>query len=175
MSNRRIDSNGAHANGMKVNGMPQWLRRSVYLVGGGLWLSGCVWLVLHLFFQTPTSFGTEPHAWEPPLLLIHGVLGVPALYLLGWISSRHALDGWRMARRRLSGGIISSVLVVLALSGFALFFLTGDAVRTAVALLHEVVGVACLVPALAHWQTRSAPAPDAVADARASALKQPQH
>jgi hypothetical protein len=175
MSHRRIDSNGARANGMKVNGMPTALRYSVYAVGGGLWLSGCIWLVLHLFFQTKTQFGAEPHVWEPPLLLIHGVLGVPALYLLGWISSRHALDGWRMARRRLTGGIISSVLVVLASSGFALFFLTGDAVRTGVALLHEIVGVACLVPALAHWQRRSAPAPDAVADASASPLKQPQH
>src|SRR5262249_26560260 len=143
-------------NGTKINGMPKALRWSLYGVGAALWLSGCVWLVLHLFFETPTQFGTEPHPLEPPLLLVHGVLAVPALYLRGWISRRHALDGWRMARGRLSGGLISVVLLILALSGFALFFITGDAVRAAVALLHEIVGVVCLVPALAHWQTRSA-------------------
>lgn len=169
MSHRRLDANGARTNGTKVNGMPKLLRHSTYVVGGGLWLSGCIWLVLHLFFQTPTQFGAEPHVWEPPLLLIHGVLGVPALYLLGWISARHALDGWRMARRRLTGGIISSVLVILALSGFGLFFVTGDAVRTTVALLHEILGVACLVPALAHWHTR--PAVEAVPETGTPVLK----
>jgi uncharacterized membrane protein len=162
MSGSVPGTNGVKVNGVKINGMPKALRWSLYGVGAGLWLSGCVWLVLHLFFEAPTQFGIEPHPWESPLLLVHGVLAVPALYLLGWVTSRHVIDGWRMARRRLSGGLISGVLVFLALSGFALFFFTDDAVRAAVALLHEVIGVACLVPALAHWQTRSAPIPEAV-------------
>lgn len=147
--------NGAKANGMKINGMPNALRWSLYGVGGALWVSGCAWLVLHYFFQTATQFGVEPHPWEPPLLLVHGILAVPGLYLLGWISSRHALDGWRMARRRPSGGTLSLVLLLLTLSGFALFYVTGDVVRATIALLHEILGVACLVPTLAHRHTRS--------------------
>jgi hypothetical protein len=95
------------------------------------------------------------------------VLAVPGLYLLGWISASHGLNGWRMARRRLSGGTIWIVLLLLAATGFALFFTTGDAVRTAIALLHEILGVACLVPALAHWQ---APAQTA-AETRTTAIK----
>src|SRR4029453_10113942 len=98
----------------------------------------------------PTEFGAEQHAWEPPLLLVHGMIAVPALYLLGWVSARHALDGWRMGRRRPSGGGMLGVLGVLAVSGFGLFFATGDLARAALALVHEVIGVACIVVIVAH-------------------------
>ena len=148
------------ANGTKINGtrprMPALQRWLVYGLAGGLWITGCAWLVLHLFFETPTEFGVEPHAWEPPLLLIHGLIAVPALYLLGWISARHALDGWRMGRRRPSGGAMLGVLGVLAASGFGLSFATGDLLRTAIAFAHEVVGVACVIVILVHTRVREA-------------------
>ena len=148
------------ANGTKVNGtrprMPALQRWLVYGLAGALWITGCVWLVLHLYFQTPTEFGAEPHVWEPPLMLVHGLIAVPALYLLGWISARHALDGWRMGRRRPSGGAMLGVLGVLAVSGFGLFFATGDFVRSAIALVHEVIGVACVGVIVVHTRARDA-------------------
>ena len=141
------------ANGAgKVNGIPLALRWTLNAVSVGLWVSGCVWLVLHLWFQTPTEFGAGPHDWEPPLLLIHGLLAVPALYLFGWISARHALDGWRMARRRPSGALVFVTLAVLVLSGFALYFLSGDGVRAFAAVVHEAIGVAAIAAALLHWR-----------------------
>lgn len=143
--------------GTKVNGIPAPLRWTLYAVATGLWASGCIWLALHLWFQTPTEFGAEPHAWEPPLLLVHGLLAVPALYLFGWISARHALDGWRMARRRPSGAAIFLVTAVLVASGFALFFLTGDGVRAIVIAVHEMLGVAAIAAALLHWRRAAAP------------------
>jgi hypothetical protein len=151
---------------VRVNGIPSALRGSLYVVATGLWLSGCSWLVLHLYFQTPTQFGAQPHAWEPPLLLVHGLLAAPALYLFGWISARHAVDGWRMARRRASGGVLFVALAVLALSGFGLYYATGDLTRATIAFVHELLGVACLVPALLHWpapsKTRDKTEPGAV-------------
>ena len=149
-------TNGTRVNGAKVNRMSAALRWTLYGVSIGLWTSGCLWLVLHLYFQTATEFGSEPHAWEPPLLLVHGVLAVPALYLFGWISARHVLEGWRMARRRPSGGTIFLVLAVLVASGFGLYFLTGEAARSVVAFVHEALGVPAIAAALLHWRSGAA-------------------
>jgi hypothetical protein len=86
------------------------------------------------------------------------------------MSARHAIDNWRMARRRPSGALMLGVLGLLAVSGFALFFVTGDFSRTAIALVHEIVGVACVVVIVAHARVReAAKAADAVKAADAGA------
>jgi len=126
-------------------------RLTVYLVLGTLWLSGCAWLGLDQFFSTVTAFGRTPHPWQPPLLTAHGILAILSMSLFGWMSERHMLRGWRLGRRRLSGGALIAAAVLLALSGFGLFFLTSDRAQHTAALTHDVLGLGITVLALEHW------------------------
>jgi hypothetical protein len=127
------------------------LRYTVYAVFGVLWFSGCLWMVLDQFFARSGQFGVSPHPWEPTVLLIHGVLAIIGTYLLGWISSRHALDAWLRAVRRWSGGSLAVVLALLVVSGFALFFLSEDKWQRFTAFAHETLGLGFTAFAVQHW------------------------
>jgi hypothetical protein len=131
--------------------MPGRRRAAVYLVIGGLWLTGCAWLFLDLAVAKRGPFGATPHPLEPPLLLIHGIASVLSLYLLGWISARHVLRFWPGGLRRVSGAALAALLALLAVSGFALFFVSDDDWQRAAAWAHEVLGVAVTVFAAQHW------------------------
>ena len=131
--------------------MPPALRRAAYLGIAALWLSGTALLVLQLFFRRADEFGLLRHPLEPGMLTLHGVLAVLGLYLLGWLSARHVGEAWRRAERRVSGITLLATLGILALSGFALFFLASDALREAAARVHDWLGALALAPALAHW------------------------
>jgi hypothetical protein len=137
--------------------MAPLLRFAAYGLVAGLWLSGCAWLLLQGFFRVATPFGPQLHPWQPPLLLVHGVLAIPALYLFGWISPGHALEGGRSRRRRASGGSFWLLLALLVLSGFALYFVTAEAPRALSSWVHEMLGVAAGAVALLHWIYRPAP------------------
>jgi hypothetical protein len=131
--------------------MPAGERFWLNLVFLLLWVTGSLWLVLDLWFATNGEFGVTPHPWQPPLLLLHGVIAVPALYLCGWMSARHATLKWKLQLRRTSGMVFAAFLLLLALSGFALFFLTQDAPQRFAALTHEAAGVLFTLPILEHW------------------------
>lgn len=125
----------------------------LYLLIGVLWASGIAWLVLDLWFARAGEFGREPHPLCAPLLLLHGIVSLPVLYLAGWVSSRHATLQWKLRKRRASGSLFALLLLVLAASGFALFFLTGDAAQRFSAVAHEVIGVLAPLSILEHWFT----------------------
>jgi uncharacterized membrane protein len=131
--------------------MPRRARAAVYGMFGTLWLSGCVWLILDQYFESAGPFGRTPHPWEPAVLLVHGVLAVLAMYILGWISARHVRRWWPGRQRRMSGGILSASFALLALTGFALFFVSDDAWHHVAAVAHDVVGIAVTVFAIQHW------------------------
>ena len=131
--------------------MSRLLRNSIYGVFGLLWLSGALWTLLHFRFATPTEFGVSRHPWEPSLLLLHGIAAIVSSYLFGWIAARHIADGWRQRKRRWSGALLSSVLVSLGLTGFALFFVSDDSWQQRITSLHEVVGIAVALSFLQHW------------------------
>jgi hypothetical protein len=132
--------------------MPDLLRSSIYLGFGGVWLTGCVWLVLHLFFAVPGEFGIARHPLEPTMLWIHGALSIAIAYLSGWIMARHASEAWRQQKRRTSGGLLTAVLAVLSVSGFALFFITDSNWQTQSARIHEILGVAVTLFGFEHWR-----------------------
>jgi hypothetical protein len=131
--------------------MPARKRLAVYVVSGLLWLSGCMWLVLDQFFESRGQFGAMPNPLQPPILLIHGVVAILSLYLLGWVSSRHILKGWRGRLRRMSGGLLAAFFGLLSLSGFALFFVSDDRWQHIAAVSHDALGVGITVFALQHW------------------------
>jgi hypothetical protein len=131
--------------------MPRGQRAAVYVVVGVLWISGCVWLYLDQFAAQRGPFGSTPHPLQPPLLLMHGVSAVASLYLFGWIGARHALRWWARGLRRMSGGALASVLALLIVSGFALFFLSSDAWQRYTAAVHDVLGIAVTLFAIQHW------------------------
>jgi hypothetical protein len=126
-------------------------RWAVYVVVGGLWLSGCLWLCLDQFFAGRGPFGVTPHPWETSILRVHGVTAILSMYLFGWISARHVLRWWPGRLRRLSGGTLAAFLATLIVSGFALFFFTDDQWQHLTVLAHEVLGVGVTLFAIQHW------------------------
>jgi hypothetical protein len=128
-----------------------WLRRSLYSSFGLLWVTGCGWLVLHFFFQIVTEFGAAPHPWQPRLMVMHGVLAVAAIFFFGWIAGTHISEHWKRGLRRASGIVLLTLIVLLALTGLASYYVTSEPLREGSALLHETAGAIALVPALIHW------------------------
>jgi hypothetical protein len=131
--------------------MPQRQRLAVYVVSTTLWASGLLWLILDEFFSRQEQFGRTPHPLESPLLLIHGVVAIISAYVLGWISARHVLQWWSGGLRRWRGGAFTLLVVVLSLSGFALFFISSDAWQRLSKLTHEAVGTVIVLFAVQHW------------------------
>ncbi|MDP9013518.1 MAG: hypothetical protein M3O41_12845 [Pseudomonadota bacterium] len=116
-------------------------RAAIYGIIGGLWFSGCLWLALDQFLAQPGQFGPMPHPWQPRVLLVHGILAIAAMYLLGWVTARHVLRWWPGRLRRASGGAVAALLVLLVVTGFALFFLSDDRWMHSVALSHDALGL----------------------------------
>ncbi len=132
------------------------LRSAVHLVFSVLWLSGVGWLLLHYFAARPGEFGLERHPLEAPLLLVHGVVAMLALFVLGWFAALHSADGSRRRTRRASGWVLSTLIGVLAIAGCLQFFVSGEGAQSVLRLVHEVCGVALLLPVIAHlWSFSS--------------------
>ena len=121
-----------------------------------LWLSGVTWLLLHYVWAKPGEFGVIRHPLEAPTLMVHGVIALVALFLLGWFAGRHA--GAAMSGRRVASGWWLTILTaVLMAAGCAQLFLTSADWQSVVAVVHEVTGVALLVPVLVHgWRASAA-------------------
>lgn len=130
--------------------MSRGLRRTLLSVCALLWLSGVLWLLLHFLFPLHNEFGALPNPWEAPLMRLHGLLAVAAVFLFGWVGAGHIAARWSAITNRVSGLWLLGCASVLVLSGYALYYSTGG-LHAGSALLHEVLGVLAIVAALAHW------------------------
>lgn len=131
--------------------MKSWLVTSLYSILGLLFLSGAGWLILHWFFQVPTQFGSAPHPLQPGILIVHGVLGIVAVFLVGWVAGAHVVTNWARKVSRGSGIAMIATLAILTVTGFGIYYLTAELVARVDAFVHEIVGLAGILPALIHW------------------------
>ena len=131
--------------------MSRALRTCIYVAFGTLWMSGCYWLVLHYYFAQTTDFGALPNPWEATILRLHGWFAVAGVFLLGWVTARHVSDRWPQMVKRLSGLSMAVVALVLAISGYGLYYTT-DHLHDLAAFMHEALGASAIMFALMHWR-----------------------
>ncbi len=151
-AHRHVDQRRAPPNApMSRERMPVRKRLAIYLLLGTLWLSGCAWLALDQFFASKGPFGMTPHPWASGILLVHGIVAILSMYLFGWVTARHVLRWWPSRLRRVSGGTLAALFVLLTVSGFALFFVSEDRWQHLAAVAHDALGLGITVFAIQHW------------------------
>jgi hypothetical protein len=125
-------------------------RLMVYLVGGGIWTTGALWLLFHYFFVRETAFGPSPHPLESWSRAAHGAFGFATLWLFGVLWSAHVVEGWRSLRRRWTGSLMFGLFAWLVLSGYLIYYVGNEGLLAATTLLHWLIGLAAPVPFLVH-------------------------
>ena len=126
--------------------------RTRWLVQGVCWtaiLSGVFWIGLG-WGMDPEDFTSPLRNWRHRLMVLHGVTAYMLLWVTGSLLVLHQMGNWRAQRNRASGLALSGALLLLALSGLALYYPPHVDWREAFSLFHQVLGVALGLLMLLH-------------------------
>lgn len=123
-----------------------WQRWTLIIVTGLLWVSGAAWLYLKFFAQVPGDLGPGANPAQPLWMRIHGAAAMGFLMAFGALLLRHVPMGWKDGRERRIGGLLTAVCAVLIITGWGLYYLVDQRLRSATSLLHWAVGL--LLPAI---------------------------
>ena len=139
--------------------LPAWLRWTIYVSTAALFITGVMWLVAH--FGLRDASDDLPHPAEHWILRVHGFAMLVGLFVYGSLLRVHMIHAWTMRRNRVTGGIVSGVLLILTLTGYVLYYGT-ETTRPVMSALHWVIGLAIgLLLPLHIWRGRkSRKAPD---------------
>ena len=130
-------------------------------------LSGLVYGAIKYFLANPDPDSRLSHPWQPTILTVHVLVAPLAVFGLGLLFRRHALARIAMGDRegRRTGIWMTWLAVPLALSGYVLQALTGDAARRWTGWLHAGAGLLFAAAYAAH--PRRSRLPDDAAEAAA--------
>lgn len=135
--------------------LPPWQRRTIYGTAIAVWLTGVIWLIFKYFITSTDQFGfTSPHPQQRVWLILHAAASLLATWLFGLLWHHHIARGWESRQRRSSGGTLFGVILWLALTGFALYYIGSDSARSLISLAHWIVGLAALPAFLLHNRRR---------------------
>src|SRR5258705_12706580 len=116
--------------------------RFLYLTGAMLLLSGAGWLVAHYLLRAPGAFGAGPRPSEPWWMRLHGAAVIGFLVVFGALLPGHVVRNWRHRVNRYSGLAVVIAVILLALSGYGLYYLVDDRQRALARGLHWTGGPA---------------------------------
>ncbi len=113
--------------------------------------TGVSWFVLNRWFGVVDEFDIpHKHPLQPLLIKIHGASAMLVLVAFGYILATHVHAAWRTHRQRKSGLPLVAVFVLMAMSGWCLYYLGDETWRERVAWLHLGGGLSMPVILLTH-------------------------
>lgn len=115
-------------------------RAWLYALGGVLLGSGIAWLICHYGLREPDA--ELPHPAEPWWLRLHGAAMIGFLVSFGAILPGHVKHGWRYRLNTVSGVTVTAATVALSVTGYGLYYLADERLRTFTSLTHSALGLA---------------------------------
>lgn len=125
--------------------------RWIYVALGLLYATGILWMALHYGAHA----GDADSAWhlaQSWALRVHGAAAMAALMAFGSVLSVHVPRAWKFARNQPSGTAMLACALVLALTGWLLYYASGDSTRAWSDYLHMALGA--LAPLALLWHLR---------------------
>ncbi len=148
----------------------------LYLSFSVLLASGLLWLGFHYFGEAHTAIGAAPHPSEVWWLRIHGFAAMLGLIVFGSMLTVHIPTAWDMRKSRISGGCMVVALVLLAATGYGLYYMASEQLHPWMSAIHWLLGLALVPVALVHvlYRRESAAIAQPSQHEHASAQVQPQ-
>ena len=126
-----------------------WHQGAVYGATAALAVSGIIWLVLHYFLAVPGEYGPQIHPLEPWMLRLHGAAAMAGLIIYGSLLPVHVRRAWSLRRNIVLGIALVSVLLLLTITGYLLYYAGDENTRPVISAAHWILGLG--VPGLLIW------------------------
>jgi hypothetical protein len=125
-----------------------------YSILGAVFISGALWAWLHYFAGSENEFGSAPaETWT---LTIHGLFAAASLLVIGSMLPLHVKFAWRAGRNRFNGVFFISIVSLLVVTGYALYYIGNERLRSWTSWIHLIVGLAFPLLLILHiWRGRA--------------------
>jgi hypothetical protein len=134
--------------------LPRWLRLALYLTTGVLFATGALWLMVRYGLRQG-GVDDLPHPAEPWILRVHGFAMMVGLFVYGSLLRAHMVNAWKLRRNRTTGALVATVLALLTLTGYLLYYVGGETTRPIISVAHWATGIAIGVLLPLHiWRGR---------------------
>lgn len=120
--------------------LPRWLRWTLYLTTAVLFVTGVLWLAVH-FGLKQGGANDLPHPAEPWILRAHGLAMMVGLFVYGSLLRAHMVNAWKLRRNRNTGLLVVTVLAVLTITGYMLYYVGGETTRPIISIVHWAIGL----------------------------------
>ena len=115
------------------------------------------WWWLHDFITVESDFGPRSSPLESWSLKLHGLAAMLSLVVVGTLIPLHIRRGWHARRNHWNGALLITVLILLTLTGYGLYYSGIEALRAASSWTHRILGVLLPVIIVLHiWAGRRA-------------------
>ena len=81
---------------------------------------------------------------------VHALAAFAFCGVLGSLAVIHMRAGWRRKKNRVSGGTLASFMVLLALTGWGVYY-AGERYASFVSIAHMVLGIGGVVAVVVHF------------------------
>lgn len=124
--------------------------RWLYMIGVLTFVSGLGWLADHYLFAGSADFGDAHAALEPWWLRLHGAAAMAGLVVLGSLLPGHIARAWRLRRNHRSGLLMLSLVVLLVVTGYGLYYAGDEETRPWISVVHWLAGMLAAAGLVLH-------------------------